>query len=166
MATSIVKIISTDDLSQYLNKATSLRKQFAQGLTNLTNSIASGNSKAQMQCSYNEVSGVQASGTVTISSGSGAIAAVINGVTISITWATSDTNSATLLKNAINASADALVSGIVTATSLAGVVTITAVDKAKCGNSITLSATGTGATASGARLTGGVNPVFTSYLFS
>lgn len=102
-------------------------------------------------------SGVAASGTITIASGSGSIAAIINGVTISVTWATSDTNTAALLATAINASANALVAPFVGATSALGVVTITADNKGVQGNTITLAASGTGATASGARLTGGVN---------
>ncbi len=98
---------------------------------------------------------VAATGTVTLSGGSGTITATINGVAIAITWATSDTNSAALLTAAINASTNALVQNIVTATSAAGVVTITAVVPGVVGNCVTLAASGTGATASGARLTGG-----------
>lgn len=98
-----------------------------------------------------------ASGTVTISSGSGAIAATINGVSISVTWATSDTATATALAAAINASANALVAQHVTASSSAGVVTVTAIYEGYVGNAITLAASGTGATASGARLTGGTD---------
>ena len=98
---------------------------------------------------------VLATGTVTLSGGSGTITATINGVAIAITWATSDTNSASLLAAAINASTNALVQNIVTATSAAGVVTISAVVPGVVGNCVTLAASGTGATASGARLTGG-----------
>lgn len=98
---------------------------------------------------------VAATGTVTLSSASGDVSAVINGVTITVTYATSDTNTASLLKTAINASANALVANHVTATSAAGVVTITASTPGIVGNTITLAASGTGATASGARLTGG-----------
>jgi phage tail sheath gpL-like len=98
---------------------------------------------------------VLATGTVTLSGGSGTITATINGVAIAITWATSDTNSAALLAAAINASTDALVQNIVTATSAAGVVTVSAVVPGVVGNCVTLAASGTGATASGARLTGG-----------
>lgn len=97
----------------------------------------------------------QASGTVTISSGSGSITATINGVAVAVTWGTSDTATATALAAAINASTNALVAGIVTASSAAGVVTVKALHSGKVGNCITLAASGTGATASGARLTGG-----------
>jgi phage tail sheath gpL-like len=97
----------------------------------------------------------KASGTITLSSGTGTITATINGVAIAITWATSDTNSAALLATAINASVNVLVADIVTATSAAGVVTIESIRAGLCGNTITIAATGTGATASGVRLTSG-----------
>lgn len=103
-------------------------------------------------------------GTVTIASGSGTITATINGVAIAITWATSDTNSAALLAAAIIASTNALVAPFVTATSALGVVTITFLRAGVDGNTVTLAASGTGATASGARLTGGVS-VYTTYTF-
>jgi phage tail sheath gpL-like len=96
-----------------------------------------------------------ASGTVTISSGSGSITATINGVAIAVTWATSDTATATALAAAINASANALVSKHVTASSAAGVVTITSSRPGYAGNAVTLAASGTGATANVSRLAGG-----------
>lgn len=112
-------------------------------------------------------SAAYASGTVTISSGTGSITATINGVAIAVTWGTSDTATATALAAAINASTNALVKGLVTATSAAGVVTVKAFQPGKLGNAITLAASGTGATASGARLTGGagddVAPVTFTY---
>lgn len=99
---------------------------------------------------------VPAAGTVTISSGSGTITATINGVAIAVTWGTSDTATAAALAAAINASTNALVQYLVAATSVAGVVTIRALQPGITGNTITLAASGTGATASGARLVGGV----------
>lgn len=96
-----------------------------------------------------------ASGTLTLSTASGAVGGVINGVTITATWATSDTNSAALVAAAINASTNALIAGVVTASSALGVVTVTSVLPGVYGNCITLAASGTGVTASGARLTGG-----------
>lgn len=101
--------------------------------------------------------GTAASGTITMASSSGTVGAIINGVTVSVTWATSDTASSAALAAAINASANALVAPFVTATSALGVTTITAKNKGTQGNAITLAATGTNVTASGARLTGGVD---------
>lgn len=106
---------------------------------------------------------VYASGTVTIASGSGTVVITINGVAISRTWATSDTATATAFVTDINAATNDLVEWHVKATSAAGVVTITALAPGQWGNAITLAASGTGMTASGARLTGGagadVSPV-------
>lgn len=97
----------------------------------------------------------KASGTATVASGAGTETITINGVAITATWTTSDANTASLLAAAVNASANALVAGVVTATSALGVVTITAVQPGSTGNAITLAASGTGMTPSGARLTGG-----------
>jgi phage tail sheath gpL-like len=98
---------------------------------------------------------VYASGTVTIASGSGTVSITINGVAISRTWATSDTATATAFVTDINGSANALVKNHVAASSVAGVVTITAKAPGQWGNAVTLAAAGTGMTASGARLTSG-----------
>lgn len=105
------------------------------------------------------VEGVQASGTVTISSGSGTITAIINGVSVAITWASSDDNSAALLAAAINSSTNALVRGHVYASAATNIVTVTAIRGGVAGNQITFTATGTGATASGSgRLASGAVP--------
>lgn len=100
--------------------------------------------------------GVQATGTVTYSSASGTTTVTINAVAFSQTTGT-DAARAAQAATDINASANALISGILTASSVAGVLTITATAHGKTGNSITMAATGTGATASGSRLTGGTN---------
>lgn len=97
-----------------------------------------------------------ATGTVTIASGSGVITAIINGTSVSVTWGTSDTATATALAAAINATKQLPV----VASSSAGVVTLystlSGTGAANTGgNSITLAASGTGATASGVVLSGG-----------
>lgn len=104
--------------------------------------------------------GAQAAGTWTTSTGSGVMGVALNGVAITVTWATSDTATATALAAAINSSTNALVQGIVFAASALGVVTITAVRGGISGNAITLatSGAGTGQSVSGARLTGGAVP--------
>lgn len=119
-----------------------------------------GQSSAQMsplttgvRCDVNPVA---ATGTFTSSSGSGTQTAIINGVSVAITWATSDTISAALMAAAISASTNALIAGLVTATSAAGVVTVSALP-GKMGNSVTTTATGTGFSAGAARLTGGTD---------
>jgi hypothetical protein len=104
-----------------------------------------------------------ATGTITIASGAGVVTATIasllpgqRAVTASVTWATSDTATAAALAAAINA----LPNCPVVASSAAGVVTLWATTAGSGstntgGNLITLAATGTGVTVSGALLTGG-----------
>lgn len=92
-----------------------------------------------------------ATGTITISSGSGVIKATIGGVSQSVTWGTSDTSTATALAAAING--NYLMP--VVATSSAGVVTVYSRIAGTTGNAVTLAVTGTGATVSGANLANG-----------
>ena len=96
---------------------------------------------------------VKASGTLTLSSATGAVGGTIGGTLVTVTWATSDTASATALAAAINA--NTTVNKLVTATSAAGVVTLTSNLSGPLGNNVTLVASGMGVTASGATLAGG-----------
>lgn len=66
-------------------------------------------------------------GTLALSSGSGAVGGTINGVTVTDTWATSDTHSAGLIATAINASSNALVQYFVTASNVAGTIALASV---------------------------------------
>ncbi len=108
-----------------------------------------------------DVNPVRASGTLTLSTSSGAIVAVINGVSITSTLSSGDTLNAAALAAAINASTNALVAGRVTATSAASgldaIVTITAVNAGADANGFTTTASGTGCTADQARLLGGTD---------
>jgi phage tail sheath gpL-like len=117
------------------------------------------------------VNAAKASGTVTLSSHVATDTVTINGVafTCVASGATgnqynvgaSDTDTATALAAAINASATALIDGYVTASSALGVVTITADDPGKQGNLITLAISAHGSV-SGARCTGGDDGATTS----
>lgn len=93
-----------------------------------------------------------ASGTITLSSASGSITATVNGVANTVTASGGDTATATALANAIN-NGDA--ANFVSATSSGAVVTVKASLPGPGGNMCTLAASGTGATASGSRLSGG-----------
>lgn len=95
-----------------------------------------------------------ATGEVEFDGTSGTTTVTINGVAFSQTSGT-DAERAAAAAAAINASANALIDGVVTATDSNGVLTILADVKGKSGNWITLAASGTGVTASGNRLTGG-----------
>lgn len=127
----------------------------AAALAAVLDSVAGGAMDATLTAVLSSNPGSPAWGTITIASGSGTITATINGVAISVTWTSSDTATATALAAAIKASTHQLVSGVVTASASSGVVTISSFAYSKATNSITLAASGTGATASGSRLTGG-----------
>jgi len=108
------------------------------------------------------LAGAYASGTVTFSASDGVITITINGVAVAEdVTGFDDTEAASLLVGAINNEPDPLVSGFVTSTSEAGVLTVTATSPGPSGNIITLAASGTGVTASGARLAGGTATTYT-----
>lgn len=133
---------------------TSLRR-----MENLVRGMAAGTTPPTTVTVRN--SGVRASGTLTLATSSGTVGGVINGVTVTVAWASSDTATAAAIAAAINASSNALVQDLVTATSSGAVVTVTAVVPGKTGNCITLAASGTNVTASGARLTAGSESRYT-----
>lgn len=94
--------------------------------------------------------------TVTYAAESGAQTVTVNGVTVSFAATGIPATDAALAATLINA--NAALAKSVTATSAAGVTTITANYKGAGSNSYTLAVTGTGATASGANFTSGANP--------
>jgi phage tail sheath gpL-like len=107
----------------------------------------------------------QASGTFTLDTVIATDAVSINGVSFTAVASgatgnqfnvgADDTETAENLAAAINASATALVSGYVTASSAAEVVTVTSVFYGLAGNAITIESADATITASGARLEGG-----------
>lgn len=127
----------------------------ADGLSGLLAGIAGGLVEATVTVNQGSTATSAAIGYVKLISGTGTITVTINGVAIPVTWASSDTNTASLLAAAINASTHPLVTGIVKATASGTTCTIRAIAPGKVGNSITLAASGTGAIASGPRLSGG-----------
>ncbi len=108
---------------------------------------------------------VQASGQVVFSTSSGSIDVIINGVTFNASTGGGDTANAAAMAVLINASVDAAIAGVVTATSEAdgsdANLDITATVPGVSGNYITLSASGTGVTAGAERLAGGTVTTFT-----
>jgi len=128
-------------------------KDFIGRLATYLSALQNGSQSGTAVFSKGTADAVRASGTLTISSGSGSVGGTIVGTAVTVTWATSDTASATALAVAINA--NSTVNQYVTATSAAGVVTLTANVPGVAGNRFTLVASGTGVTASGALLTGG-----------
>lgn len=79
---------------------------------------AVGYSSTDIQCANSGLSVSGASGTVGI---------VANGVTVTVTHATSDTNDAALIAAAINASVNSLVLGYLTSNNLSATITLTSV---------------------------------------
>jgi phage tail sheath gpL-like len=113
-----------------------------------------------------DVTPVAATGTITLSSSSGVLTATINGVALATaSLSGTDTENAAAMAVVINASSNALVAGIVTATSALGVVTITGAVLGKTGNAVTTAGSGTGVTANQARLTGGSDGTTTSFVY-
>lgn len=123
-------------------------------IENLIESIKNGVERgAAVYVSTSTVTGAFATGTLTLSGGSGSVGGTIGGTAVTATWATSDTNSAALIAAAINA--NSTVNKFCSATSSGAVVTITAAAAGQIGERITLVASGTGVTASGANLGAG-----------
>lgn len=107
------------------------------------------------------VGGAAASGSVTFSSSSGAWTVTVNGVEFSGTSAGVDSDEAADLAAQIEASVNPAIAGVVTAIQAGDDVDITADAKGSDGNDITLEATGTGLSVSGANLAGGVDGAVT-----
>lgn len=141
--------------------ATGASQQTARQISSLFNAAPQGVIGAMTVRTGNAA--VAATGTVTYESATGTLTTTINGVGVTADAGVDDTASAVAMAAAINASGNALVNKHVTATSAAGVVTITAIVPGYAGNAVTLAASAGGgtATASGARLTGGTETVET-----
>lgn len=149
MANVVVTINSTQDVGD-LSFANWGKGRVSREVAKLIEGLGTGSFTGSLDVT---AAAVAASGTLTISGGSGAVGGTIGGQLVTVTWATSDTLSAAALAAAINANATTL--QYVVATSLAGVVTITSLVPGTVGNGVTLVASGTGVSASGARLASG-----------
>jgi hypothetical protein len=158
-------ILTHGRASDYQTKTGMKARAVVPRLTNLLEGCANG---AYPGATGFSVSQTQATGTLTLSSAAGTVGGIINGVTVTVTASGGDIATAEALATAINESADALVNEHVTASNLdadgaaSAVVTLTAAIPGPAGNAVTLVASGTSVTASGARLTGGAA---TSYTF-
>jgi hypothetical protein len=115
--------------------------------------IASGLEPATVEFQIGGATAVRATGTITLSSAAGAVGATIDGTLVTATAAGGDANTAALVAAAINANATTKTKVYATATG--AVVTLRAMQPGVNGNKVTLVASGTGATVSGATLTAG-----------
>lgn len=153
--TSVVKITHDELPTRHpvLRDTSSPREQIA-ALGDWLAAIEEGTENGSVACCIGEADGVAATATITISSGSGAVNAWINGRLVTVTWATSDANTATLLSAAINASVDPNIVGYVTSSPSTNTVVLTASKTDATGDLITLAVSGTGVTATGTALSG------------
>jgi hypothetical protein len=169
MANTIISIthpspfnLATEGASRRRNEAVQLVVGFLRGLVSGTQKGTS----VTINAGTATTALAPATGTVTLATGSsGTYTATINGVAVTVTYATSLTATAALLAAAINASTNALVQYLVSAVAVGPVVTVVALQPGVTGNCITLAASASVGTAaaSGARLAGGAggsnNPV-------
>lgn len=156
--------INMDNHEEILEGGASDPKKWIQQLENFIKGIKSGAYNASIECATDDTALARASGTVTVASIQADDTVTINNVTLTGKASPSgeaqfdsdgsDTVVATALAACINANSS--LTGIVTATSSAGVVTVSAYAKGLMGNAITLaSSNGTRLAVSAARLAGG-----------
>jgi hypothetical protein len=116
-------IISVSHRKQFVlprkNTGTLPRKdELIAELRNLMSALASGALNADalsVSIGTSSAPATRAAGLLQFSSGTGAVGATINGVAVTVTWATSDTASMTAFCAAVRASSNALVKGLVSA---------------------------------------------------
>lgn len=173
---------TTGDLQLKMQTQPLSSKMQLQALQNWLNRIDGGVSNATVATVIDDGNGAAATGTITVSGintagdtiliNGSTLTAVASGATgVQFNVGTNATTQAANIASAINAASNALINLQVTATSAAGVVTITSVSKSALGNAVTIAKgtdTGSVMTVSGARLTGGsnpTNPASVSYAF-
>jgi phage tail sheath gpL-like len=128
-------------------------REAIQAAADLLLRLMSGNEKGSVEIQPGGTAAVRATGTLTLSSASGAVGGTIAGTLKTVTAGGGDDATATALAAAINA--DATLKTKVHATATAKVVTVKATVPGVLGNAVTLVASGTGVTAGGATLTAG-----------
>lgn len=142
------------------------RKELARDIINALEAFTSGSKRAKTLVVYpndNEAL-AQATGTITFAAAAAADTVTVNGVTLTantdFSVAGDDTADAAAYVTAFNAQTNALIAGIVSASSSGAVVTLTATQSGRYGNCITLaSSNGTRLAVSAARLTGGTGAI-------
>lgn len=164
MASLVVTVKSGDSDITSIKRADSEGVEALQEVCNLLDALATGTAKGTVYVQSGSASPAAASGTFTLVSAVATDAITIGPVTFTATSSPSaetdweidgadDTADAAALAAAINA--HSTVSQVVTATSAAGVVTVTAKQRGVVGNYINISSADATITASGANLTGG-----------
>lgn len=93
-------------------------------LSAVAGGAAAGENAVDIHRGSTAAAAVAALAVAVMATSSGTVGVVINGVTLTVTWATSDKVSQTLLSAAIRASSNALVAGLVGASNLGALVTL------------------------------------------
>lgn len=93
---------------------------------------------AELALGYSATDPSVSAAALVMSGGAGAVGAIINGVTVTATFATSDTNSCALAAAAINSSVNALVHGFVSSSNLSATLTLAS---AVAGNQVQVGST-------------------------
>lgn len=168
---------SIGTIENKLLKPVSKSKEQAIALENFSSAMAGLDRQAKMTVQVNSGDAVAASGTITFTASNTANDTVlINGVTMTCVtsgatnnqWnvgAGTATQQAAAFVSAVNASTTSLISGQVTASNIAGVVTLTSNFLGIAGNAVTTAKgtdSGTVMTVSGARLASGAVPATSS----
>ena len=161
---------SADDIARVLLAQSGDRVAQGTKLINAFKNFISGFRKAKMIIA---TTAVKASGTYTLTSAIATDVVTINGTAFTCVSSgatgnqfnvgADDTETAANLAASINASSD--LTGIVTATSALGVVTVSAAIPSKMGNAITIASSDATIVASGARLTGGTSGASTRTVY-
>jgi len=102
-------------------------REVVQALANLLSGQGVGTIDALTLNANQGTIGSNAGATLVLSGGSSAVGGIINGVTVTATFASSDINTQGLVAAAINASVNALVQGFVRASNVAGSLTLASV---------------------------------------
>lgn len=92
---------------------------------NLVTAALGASSDNEYALAYSSADPAYAVAGLAMSGGAGTVGVTLNGVAVTATYATSDTNSCGLVAAAINASSNALVAGFVTASNLTATLTLT-----------------------------------------
>lgn len=99
-------------------------EDIARYLEGVGSGLAAGENWVEIYRGSTSAAPAAATQTLVISGGSGAVGGVINGVTVTGTWATSDAVSGGVVSAAIRASSNALVQGLVSASNLGATITL------------------------------------------
>ena len=170
MATAATIVLSGLTDASGLGEPAGNPRQAAIKLANILWAVANGSvAVSALSIATSATAPVRASGTITISGGSGSVATTINGTAVTVTADADDGVTAGLLAAAVNA--NTTVNKLVSAAAVGSTVVVTAHVPGTIGGALTFVVSGTGLTVTGSgKLTGtatgaGSNTAPTTYSF-